>query len=189
MSEETCPDCGRVYGEDRYHCRSSLNDVGLTDCLRHAAARQRTGNEQTSLLLMLEKSYTSTLEGKLSAATARASELEKERDEARDWVRRITAESRALTCVYCGHAYPPGSPEHGAEVLTEHIKTCEKHPMRAMGERVARAERVAKAARDVLHWSFARTGMQRHSVETLGAALAEFEGGLLTPETKGKTDG
>ncbi len=45
-------------------------------------------------------------------------ELEIERDEARAWVRRLTADSRVLTCVYCGHAYPPGSPEHGAEVLT-----------------------------------------------------------------------
>lgn len=34
-----------------------------------------------------------------------------------------------LTCVYCGHEYPPGSPTHGAEVLTEHIKTCPKHPL------------------------------------------------------------
>lgn len=62
---------------------------------------------------------------------------ESERDEARDWVRRLTAESRVLTCVYCGHAYPPGSPEHGAEVLTEHIKTCEKHPMRALEAELA----------------------------------------------------
>lgn len=62
---------------------------------------------------------------------------ESERDEAREWVRRLTAESRTLTCVYCGHAYPPGSPEHGAEVLTEHIKVCEKHPMRALEAELA----------------------------------------------------
>lgn len=66
---------------------------------------------------------------------------ESERDEARDWVRRLTAENRVLTCVYCGHAYPPGSPEHGAEVLTEHIKVCEKHPMR---ELQLKADRLAK---------------------------------------------
>lgn len=35
-----------------------------------------------------------------------------------------------LTCVYCGEAYPPKTPTHGADVLTEHIKVCEKHPMR-----------------------------------------------------------
>ena len=35
-----------------------------------------------------------------------------------------------LTCVYCGEAYPEGTPPHGSEVLTEHIKVCDKHPMR-----------------------------------------------------------
>lgn len=34
-----------------------------------------------------------------------------------------------LTCVYCGHAYPQGTPPHGAKVLTDHIKVCAKHPM------------------------------------------------------------
>lgn len=36
---------------------------------------------------------------------------------------------RVLTCVYCGHEYPVDAPVHGAKVLTDHIKTCEKHPM------------------------------------------------------------
>ena len=34
-----------------------------------------------------------------------------------------------LTCVYCGKAYPPGTPTHGSQVLTDHIKICEKHPL------------------------------------------------------------
>lgn len=72
---------------------------------------------------------------------AGAKQLERERDEAREWVRRLTSESRVLTCVYCGHAYPPGSPEHGADVLTEHIKVCEKHPMR---ELQLKADRLAQ---------------------------------------------
>jgi hypothetical protein len=37
---------------------------------------------------------------------------------------------RILTCVYCGHEYPQDTPAHGSEVLTEHIKVCERHPMR-----------------------------------------------------------
>ena len=40
------------------------------------------------------------------------------------------SESRVLTCVYCGHQYPQDTPSSGSEVLTEHIKICEKHPMR-----------------------------------------------------------
>jgi hypothetical protein len=39
-------------------------------------------------------------------------------------------ESRVLTCVYCGMEYPQDTPAWGSEVLTEHIKVCEKHPMR-----------------------------------------------------------
>lgn len=35
-----------------------------------------------------------------------------------------------LTCIFCGMAYPPGTPSHGAQVLTDHIRVCEKHPMR-----------------------------------------------------------
>ena len=37
-----------------------------------------------------------------------------------------------LTCVYCGMAYPEGTPPHGAKILTDHIKLCEKHPMRKL---------------------------------------------------------
>jgi len=37
-----------------------------------------------------------------------------------------------LTCVYCGMAYPEGTPPHGAQILTDHIKVCEKHPMRKL---------------------------------------------------------
>lgn len=40
--------------------------------------------------------------------------------------------SNVLTCVYCGHQYPEGTPPHGAKVLTDHIKVCEKHPMREL---------------------------------------------------------
>lgn len=37
---------------------------------------------------------------------------------------------RVLTCVYCGHEYPQNTPAHGSSTLTEHIKTCPKHPLR-----------------------------------------------------------
>jgi hypothetical protein len=38
--------------------------------------------------------------------------------------------SRVLTCVYCGHEYPDGTPSWNSQALTDHIKICEKHPMR-----------------------------------------------------------
>ena len=41
-------------------------------------------------------------------------------------------EARVLTCVYCGMEYPQGSPTWGNEILTNHIRICEKHPMRKL---------------------------------------------------------
>lgn len=43
-----------------------------------------------------------------------------------------------VTCVYCGKEYPQGTPSHGANILTEHIKKCEKHPMRKLEEKVTK---------------------------------------------------
>lgn len=68
--------------------------------------------------------------------------LEKDLAEARAWVERITKEQRTLTCVYCGYAYPPGSPSHGTSVLTAHIKICEKHPMKAALDELANCQRL-----------------------------------------------
>ncbi len=41
-----------------------------------------------------------------------------------------------LTCVYCGMAYPTDTPRHGAKILTDHIKVCEKHPLRAAEDEI-----------------------------------------------------
>ena len=41
-----------------------------------------------------------------------------------------------ITCVYCGFNYPEGTPTHGAPVLTEHIKTCSRHPMRVLEQKL-----------------------------------------------------
>lgn len=65
-----------------------------------------------------------------------------ERDEARAWVRRLTADARVLTCAYCGTAYPPGTPASNATALNEHVRACTKHPLR-------QAEAVAKRLRDI----------------------------------------
>lgn len=35
-----------------------------------------------------------------------------------------------VTCIYCGHQYPDDTPQSGAAILTDHIRVCEKHPMR-----------------------------------------------------------
>lgn len=48
-----------------------------------------------------------------------------------------------LTCVYCGNEYPEGTPPHGSKVLTDHIRACEKHPLR-------QAEQTIKKLRSAL---------------------------------------
>lgn len=35
-----------------------------------------------------------------------------------------------ITCVYCGHQFPGGTPAAKHKLLTDHIKICQKHPMR-----------------------------------------------------------
>jgi len=56
--------------------------------------------------------------------------------------------SNTLTCVYCGMAYPEGTPPHGSKVLTDHIKVCEKHPMRKL--RKALADMVGASTKEEL---------------------------------------
>lgn len=46
--------------------------------------------------------------------------------------------ANTLTCVYCGMAYPEGTPPHGSQILTDHIKVCEKHPLRTAEAKIAR---------------------------------------------------
>lgn len=41
-----------------------------------------------------------------------------------------------VTCVYCGHEYPEGTPTAKQGLLTEHIQTCHAHPMRAAEEKI-----------------------------------------------------
>lgn len=45
-------------------------------------------------------------------------------------------EGRILTCVYCGVEYPQDTPASGDKVLTDHIKVCEKHPLRAAEKKI-----------------------------------------------------
>jgi hypothetical protein len=48
----------------------------------------------------------------------------------------VQAQSQVLTCVYCGHEYPPGTPPSNHQVLREHIAKCDKHPMKAVNDRL-----------------------------------------------------
>ena len=105
-----------------------------------------------------------------AALLERVAALAKERDEARAWVERMQKEQRILTCVYCGQAYPPGTPTSGTQVLTDHIKVCNKHPMRVAEQRIAALE---KALRTIEEWEFNIDGdCVADAREVASAALA-----------------
>lgn len=53
-------------------------------------------------------------------------------------------------CAYCGAEYPLD--DNAAAQVSEHIKTCEKHPMRAAE---ARAERYEDALQQIHNWAIA----------------------------------
>ena len=42
----------------------------------------------------------------------------------------MTDNTTILTCVYCGYQYTSGTPAAKHKSLTDHIKMCEKHPLR-----------------------------------------------------------
>ncbi len=74
--------------------------------------------------------------------------LKSERDEARAYARVLVRETQTLTCVYCGQSYPPGTPTHGSETLTEHIRICGKHPMREIERQLSELRALALALVD-----------------------------------------
>lgn len=50
-------------------------------------------------------------------------------------INRLT--KKLLTCVYCGHEYPEGTPSSQSQILTDHIAQCEKHPMKVLRDALA----------------------------------------------------
>jgi hypothetical protein len=46
----------------------------------------------------------------------------------RKWVGDLQ-DGMYVNCIYCGHRYPPGTPEARDKNLYQHICTCPKHPL------------------------------------------------------------
>ncbi len=62
-----------------------------------------------------------------------------ETQQAQEWAEKTVKEvatARILTCVYCGHQYQDGTPAAKHAALTEHIQTCEQHPLTALRQKV-----------------------------------------------------
>ncbi len=157
MSEEKCPDCAAD------NCNAFLyQDAALPEHITICRLRAQ-----------------------LSAATARASELEKTNPLQESWLAQKDLLQQVDAILHDAGAIG----ELGQQLpgrLRDLIAKRDAE-IAVLGARVAKAERVAKAARSVLHWAFARTGTQRHSVETLGAALDDF--GPLATDGEGGEGG
>jgi uncharacterized protein (UPF0335 family) len=82
------------------------------------------------------------------AAALRASEARVERLDAERIA--IQNEKRLLTCVFCGNAYPPGTPPSNHEALKAHVAVCLKHPAAEFRKRAEAAEKRERAYREAL---------------------------------------
>jgi hypothetical protein len=80
-----------------------------------------------------------------------------------------------LTCVYCGKAYPPGTPSHGSSVLTDHIKVCKKHPLRTAEARIKRQKKVLHQAYRFVLGTACCPKMNKSELKQLGIDLANWK--------------
>lgn len=83
-----------------------------------------------------------------------------------------------VSCVYCGHQYPDGTPAFKAEELTAHIKVCEKHPMR---EVEMQNQAMGEALRECADWMRKEQAFQGDAGQCLqlDAALESAEAALF----------
>lgn len=104
----------------------NMHDVAsaLTDKLRDSQAEvKRLIGERNAAILLI------------SAKNDKIDELRTEVEQSRAWAEKTVADvvnARVVTCVYCGLAFPSGTPTSQDERLTTHIRGCEKHPMYAL---------------------------------------------------------
>jgi hypothetical protein len=110
-------------GQDSRSWRTDLDARSLAAWARELLPLVLKEFDEYEADVSAEVRLSDSLRAELLAMTA-------ERDEARDWLRRMSA-ARVLTCAFCGEEYPPGTPTNNHEALTAHVRACAKHPLRA----------------------------------------------------------
>lgn len=63
---------------------------------------------------------------------------------AEHWMR----DTQTLRCAFCGAAHPPGTPDSQHDLLSAHIRVCERHPMREVEAESARLRAALQAIAD-----------------------------------------
>jgi hypothetical protein len=56
-------------------------------------------------------------------------DVKKENRRLYKWIKDMQSK-QYVNCVYCGHRYPPGTPDVRDNLLYAHIKKCPKHPLK-----------------------------------------------------------
>jgi uncharacterized protein len=94
------------------------------------------------------------------------------------------SDKKLITCVYCGHKYPDQTLTSGAQILKDHIKVCEKHPMREAEEKIRKLRAaligfIGESDKDGLkkiEISFDRIpGLQKDKIAAINAIRALLE--------------
>jgi hypothetical protein len=133
---------------------AAIDPAEVEACAREAARRdgleaeikdlRRTINEEIefthdqAIKIDAQRAEIERLKGLVDGLDAKLAERTAEREEARNWVRRLTREQRVLTCAFCGAEYPPGTPASNDDALTAHVRACPKHPMRESEREIRR---------------------------------------------------
>ncbi len=120
--------------EHDMHMRIRLGyDQTVADCWKeHCAKIEAERDALQAQVAGKEKELIDYIE---EAGNAHIKDLDRLRgdvEEARTFAKACLQQSRVVSCVYCGHQYPDGTPQSQSDLLTAHIKVCDKHPLRVV---------------------------------------------------------
>jgi len=82
----------------------------------------RAENKRLKERLVRYQNFTSDVLTDSERLTEEAQRLNSERKATQN-------DSRVITCAFCGHEYPPGTPTSNNEALVKHVRVCTKHPI------------------------------------------------------------
>lgn len=105
-------------------------------------------------------------------------ELAKEREAHEEAKRERDAllQDRVVQCSFCGKIDEPGDLDNQARLMWEHMQTCERHPMRALEQRLAELEPVLADVVEERARQDSKWGEQNHDPFTYLAILTEEVG-------------
>lgn len=109
------------------------------------------------------------LEGKVAEARSIAEQACRQHN-------AMLEQKRRVTCIYCGHVYPDGTPESQAALLTAHVEQCHLHPLATARAEIGRLRSVVRdCARTLQHnlsmWAIKDEPMMMRSLESAWAAV------------------